>query len=329
MATPNGLGHLTRLLNILAEAGRRRPIRATVVAASWQRTVRAGEGADPPWLSWCEDVFEPEVRHLPTLPDLDVAGDRWGAKLRACPDVRRADVVLSDNLASTLAARPDAVLIGSFLWSDVVPGTGFAARERELLAQHRPIVLANRWLATDLVRAEPGTRLTGWTAARGPVLPVEARSVELNVGTTGVLSRFGAAVADRLDAVGWTVRGTPSVRDAAGSGHIRPRRTDRRPVVAVTRPAMQSVSEYVAAGVPMALIYEPANAEMRLNARQLVAAGLATDLGGLPVEQVAAALAAVPVETLAVQRARALAMPSTGIDEIIDVIGELAEGDHR
>ena len=73
----------------------------------------------------------------------------WADRLGDVPDVRDARLGLSDNLAGFLQMRPDAVLMGSFLWSDVLETAysqnsnvrRFAEWERGLLDRFRPSML--------------------------------------------------------------------------------------------------------------------------------------------------------------------------------------------
>jgi hypothetical protein len=93
-------------------------------------------GLTEPGVIWRDDPDEyTEENHI-----------GWQRRIAESDSVRDADLVLSDNLAGVLACRSDAVLLGSFLWSDVlaraypqVPSVqAFAEQERALLARHRP-----------------------------------------------------------------------------------------------------------------------------------------------------------------------------------------------
>src|SRR5215813_8567522 len=67
----------------------------------------------------------------------------WKDRLARLPSLERARLVVSDNLAGVLALRSDAVLVGSFLWGDVLACAHaesrhvgvFAALEEELLSR--------------------------------------------------------------------------------------------------------------------------------------------------------------------------------------------------
>src|SRR5829696_3227016 len=129
----------------------------TIVGEAWQREAAsrwaAGALVERHRASWRHGIVQPGV-------GWSVAADRyrdgslleWEARLDQVPELARADVVVSDNLAGVLTRRPDALLAASFLWSDVLdaaapssPDVGaFVAHERALLQAHRPEMLCVR-----------------------------------------------------------------------------------------------------------------------------------------------------------------------------------------
>lgn len=152
----NGLGHFRRVLEVVScLADLERGLRMSVICENWQRERfwesellrRIVSRAD---VRWVHDVMAPSV-HYSQDPSCYADGrlSSWLPRVASIDDLREARLVVSDNLAGVLEARPDVVLMGSFLWSDVLEDAfsqdaqvvAFAAWERRLLAAHQPSML--------------------------------------------------------------------------------------------------------------------------------------------------------------------------------------------
>lgn len=197
---------------------------------------------------------------------------RWEAS-----DAARADLVVSDNLVGVLAARPDAVLMGSFLWSDVLESVAdgpavdaFVAQERALLAEHRPPMLATADVVHPGVVARTSAIHLPWfddRPAAQDASGVEARDLIAVVGGhTGRADDRLARVTSALTASGREV-----VTSLEGP--------DRHRVgVLVCRPGLGTVTAGVVESTPMLLVREPNNPELDHTASALVSLGLARTL---------------------------------------------------
>jgi len=332
VAAPNGLGHISRLLGLATELARRDALaQLSIIAAPWQRealrahTNRLDTGPGTPGvpIHWHTKVFDEAGTNLFELTDLDDLSARWARRLQEHSALAEASVVLSDNLALVLSARPDTLLVGSFLWQDVLAEGEFTQREAYLLEQYRPRMICNAWLATDRVLTQTIPQPVSWTAARDPAAPTPAvpPMVEVNVGASGLMLEEGANLVRRLAARGIHLQVTPALWQALDS----PERTmarirEDRPTLAILRPGVQSVSEYVAAGVPMLLMYE-SNPEMVHNARTLTRLGLATDICEHGLDGRADAVEAfLCAADLGSARARLLAQPSIGLSQMATIV---------
>lgn len=85
--------------------------------AAWQRLcdllaagARVRSGVMAPGVGWSADASVYEDGRL----------RGWLRRLARVEEIAAADLVLSDNLPGVLELRADAVLSGSFLWSDVL-----------------------------------------------------------------------------------------------------------------------------------------------------------------------------------------------------------------
>jgi len=263
--------------------------------------VRFHHGVMDPGVEWLAD---------PGLYDEERLSG-WIRRLAAWPELPRADLVLSDNLAGTLEVRPDAVLSGSFLWSGVLsaghrdhPGVlAFARRERELLRRLRPAMLCNADAAmpdlTEFTRPVP----TGWMCRR-PRMPERRRA-----GGRGKVAVLGGAVqilfptlveaARRLAGEGnWVVAAGRDLLDRL-PGPIKTNiirfdfsESDFTGCIAVVgRPGLGLMTDCVDYGIPMIAIHEPGNAEMEHLGARVQALGFGRNLGARPSgDEIVAAL---------------------------------------
>lgn len=207
-------------------------------------------------------------------------------------------MVLSDNLVGTLSVRPDTMLMGSFLMSDVLeaghPGNPavrrFVDHERELLSRHRPpmicvedVVMAGVRLRTDAVEV-------GWMCD----LRATRRRVAGDPTVAVLIGRTGAAdaIADRLIPAlgesGYHValprRPEWKVEHALDGGATFDHSSDvyAGVAVAVCRPGLGTVHDCVSNRIPMVLVREPGNIELEHNARRIGELGLGIDAGEDP-----------------------------------------------
>jgi len=94
----------------------------------------------------------------------------WINSIKNEETILKADLVLSDNLVGILKVRPDALLMGSFLWSEVLfkrfPNhlkvKEFFKKENELLLKTHPPMLAVKSLATEGVLTKTKAVLLPW-----------------------------------------------------------------------------------------------------------------------------------------------------------------------
>ncbi len=84
--------------------------------------------------------------------------------------LNKSDLVISDNVSLILKLKPDTVLMGSFLWSEVLKGfapqdkiiSQFCESELSLLKKYRPIMIAHRDMAMSYIRKYTNFFPTSW-----------------------------------------------------------------------------------------------------------------------------------------------------------------------
>jgi hypothetical protein len=316
----NGLGHFRRSVAILDRLlAITDPFALSIVAETWQwertrewpasarlrRIARHFPGVMEPGVIWSSD---------PRAYD----GDRltaWLERLRALEAIERADLVLSDNLAGVLSLRSDAVLLGSFLWSEVLADAHpthprvaeLAKTDHALLTRAKPPMLCVEALAMPgvLLRTDP-VQLPWMCESVAPSprpLPEKPRIAVLG-GATGSAARPLTRVIERLEAM-------PVIVERGGEAEPRFDTYD----LVVLRPGAGTVTACVAARVPMILAYEP-NPELAHNASRIEALGIGLDAGPDPdPERVIAHVERVLDPSVhSAMSATMASMPSNGID---------------
>lgn len=330
VVAPNGTGHLVRVLDVLERRHARLPgvTLGVVCTAAQEHRVRSRYAALQ--VRYVVDAVDCGVAwHVDARRYDDGRLTSWVAALREVRDVTGARLVISDNLAQVLTVRPDARLLGSFLWSDVLaaahpastPVRAFAAEERSLLAEVRPPMLCVGDVVMPGVLARTAAVPLGWLCRRTTEPPVATDTGRPVVGifaggTQDGPARFAPIVEALADEPRWLVahdpdlaRGgvpTAAVRDGAGL------------TVAVCRPGLGTVTTCVAAGVPMLLAHEPGHPELEHVADRLEALGVARRLGDRDVRATVADL--LRPEVRAPMLAALRGLDRTGLDAATDVL---------
>jgi hypothetical protein len=265
----------------------------------------------------------------------------WMERLEGVPELKRARVVISDNLAGVLAFRRDAVLAGSFLWGDVLAQAhaenghvrAFAALENELLERYRPPMLCVRDVVMPAVTERTQAIAVDWmceevdgpNASAPPAVPRVAvlgdAAGSLLVEAAHELTRSGKyELALPASRIGATARAVEFGHQAADYRALS---------AAVCRPGVGTITDCIAHGIPMVTLHEgPTHPELGYIGARLNALGVATDLGADPDQ--CAIVAAVdevlqePVRTR--MRARVWALQRNGLRQAVDFLGRRLEG---
>lgn len=287
----NGLGHMRRTTGVLARMVERgAALRVTLVAEEWQREA-AGEWAggvilERRGVEWVHGVTGPGVRWS-TDPSLYSDGRLigWEEQLKSVTALGSADVVVSDNLVGVLTVRPDAVLMGSFLWSDVLEAAypsdphvvAFVDHERSLLTAQRPEMVCVGDVVMPGVLERTQAVKVGWMCPPAQEVADDVSGVAILGGRTGAADGLLAGYAELLEHAGFGVvsdveRGSAEITDG-------PSRWDDVGV-AVCRPGIGSLTDCIARGIPIVCVHERGNIELAHNAARVAELGFGVDLGG-------------------------------------------------
>ena len=209
------------------------------------------------------------------------------------------DIVISDNLAAPLRYRPDSILMGSFLWSELLQAEpalqDWVRQEQELLARYLPRLLCCGPIAMD--------EIDRWTRpVRLNWMPWESRSAAGGANKSKgaplkkiaiVSGKTGSAVAAHREILRALNAATDAELVVAADSpltqeslpHLRPAADLEAEFDScdwiVLRPGAGTVTEAIRTGTPMACLYEPGNLEMTHVARALEQKGLGIDFGSV------------------------------------------------
>ena len=225
----------------------------------------------------------------------------WIGSLEKIQGIHDADLVLSDNLAGVLEVRPDTVLMGSFLWSDVLDEAyaehrevaDFVSWERDLLSRYRPCMLCVGAMAMPGVLHRTQAVPLSWmrtTEDRPDIFldrPVKIRPrATILIGTTGLMdAMIGDVVTDLLQR-GIDVALPKSLyeryRDRSGVSLFSYGRRDFLACdFALCRPGLGAIHDCIFHGLPMVLVQETKNTELSHNGNRIEELQLGLYLGRL------------------------------------------------
>ncbi|MCB0641232.1 MAG: hypothetical protein KDC44_06310 [Phaeodactylibacter sp.] len=300
----NGLGHFKRMTGLLWAWCEKYPdTRIDLVAEQWQLDLtgdwdktaiyhRSGNrvftGITAPGVRWSQDVSIFDSGQL----------TNWEDRLLEVDSLQTADLVLSDNLVGVLHHRPDAILIGSFLWSEVLKQKfpkspviqRFADRELALLQAQKPYMLGVEPLIIPEIRSAAKAFGFPWFGQADKRSRRQFRGIQriaiLAGATTAAQEELEQTLQILLQKPGLEIalpdRLIPKLQLAA-TDRIVPFGFELVDFEACDlvfcRPGVGTLTDCVVTNTPMVLFYEPGNYEMIHNARQLEKAGIAVNLG--------------------------------------------------
>jgi len=255
----------------------------------WAGRAKAVHGVMQPGVSWSNDP--------------SIYGDgrlfSWEDRLETLPEMKTADLVISDNLPGILRFRPDAILMGSFLWGELlaskhplsVETQRYAAYERELLLQHKPPMVCVGALAMPSIPEQCKPVRTGFMCPE-PYAPslgdhVQRNRIAVLIGATPTLvselpSLFESLL-EKADGPIWTSQNVIQQQENRIAKHLRAFGFSAEDYascsVVVCRPGVGTITECLAQATPMVTIHESGNKEMEHNSRILEELGVGINVG--------------------------------------------------
>jgi hypothetical protein len=267
---PNGLGHATRSVAIATTVAQLAPAHRIAIRSSARAMKRLADAvgvARDHGITFIDDGSDALGNWTGAAAPPAINGWLEGLP-RDAALVRDARVVISDNVAAPLAQRPDAVLAGSFLWSDELadraePGiVRFVADERALLAAHRPSMLCVADIAMPSLLRETTATPLGWMCGA-----VDPRDWTEPAPLVAVIGGADTGISDTI-AIALKRAG---IGIAANFNHSA--FAFAQLSLAVVRPGVGALTACITHGVPIVAIAEPGSPEMAHNAARVVAQG--------------------------------------------------------
>ncbi|MCB0704439.1 MAG: hypothetical protein KDC34_03980 [Saprospiraceae bacterium] len=291
----NGLGHFKRTLGILHEWHQRFPEDIIhLFVEQWQVERLADwdkiQLLEAPQVHVHTGYVAPGIR----LGDVTALTDgrllNWIKRLEGHPAIRQADLVLSDNLSGLLTLRPDTIMLGSFLWSDVFECLGkemdcinqFVSEERRLLRLYKPPMICVADIAMPGVLEQTKAVKMPWFAQE-PRASRESKAFSKKVailgGATGLMDDAIKDLAEKLAAhEDWELMLPPNILSSFGlnAGVFGFEQADFLAVdLVICRPGIGTITDCINSQTPMITFSENGNPEMDHNSMVLEQMGVA------------------------------------------------------
>jgi hypothetical protein len=303
-ACNNGYGHLRRVLRVASELlAQKTDISIEIVCSKDKLNTLYGGGSVLPASGKNKICFS--HHNMARVPAYSAnteyeAFQRWFDGFHdAGPD----ELVVLDNEALLLEKFPTAVLMGSFLWSDVIESMEwnklmpYVKKERELIRLFGPNMLGLADMAMPGVRNRTRFVPMPWFVDRTEIFQAtetERKTILLTMGGSGKeASMLPTVMLDELESDGWEIYTDGGIYRSMNGRYPLfdfSRESFRMVRLVIGRPGIGIMTECAEYGIPIACIYEDLNPEMANNAERAAALGLGIDLIRLNAEMRIAAV---------------------------------------
>jgi hypothetical protein len=205
----------------------------------------------------------------------------------------KADIIISDNLTGILSLRPDTVMMGSFLWMDVlrcyeyIPEVAvFLKQEYELIKTYKPPMLCVGAIAMPHVFEMTAAVSLPWFG-QAPKMPRKPNRYPQTIAVTGGATDVADSELLEIASTILTQTTCKLMVPAKFYNKLSIFETDRLEIfgfewqdfenadLVIGRPGIGLVTDCIVSGTPMLLFSENGNAEMEHNSRRLNEMGLA------------------------------------------------------
>ncbi len=341
---PNGLGHLKRVVGLLHALEALRPgLKAGLLVPAFAERLKCWHKMQHPnWRFFFLPKGEKGVHWASRASAYrDGSLQKWEKHLSSSEAFHQADLVLSDNLAGVLAHRPDTILSGNFLWSDVLERAypdvaevrAFVEAERSLLKKYRPLMLGVEALVMPSVREQTRWRGFGFftQGARWPVrLPSgkEVRIAVLGGATSAARDILLQAVRELAARNRYRLLLPEKLLEAAQEEGLRGmepfsfRAEDFANChLVVCRPGVGTLTDCVETATPLLALYEAGNVEMEHLGQLVERLGLGLNVGQGPVGEFVEEM--LEAERQKYHRERLRAQVGGGLEEAAKVLDGL------
>lgn len=175
------------------------------------------------------------------------------------PESRKYDIVISDNIVELLTYRSDVILMGSFLWKDVVKSylgnNSLSTRDEWLLKEYNPTLITNKYVETQSVREYTNKVQTGFGCIDRQVLGNEIEHVVLQYPSLNYLTEYSEFLDSILD-----VKDLGTTKDLSYINDT----------LIVARPGVGTITHCVEYSIPLIALYSDNDSEEIKELAQIV-----------------------------------------------------------
>lgn len=298
----NGYGHFRRVLKIAAHLKRAVKSLQLEIYCTNKQT-----GAHQHWPLYHSLLHSRRVRFSLIGDNVNWSNDpdsytpkRLGGWLEHIPlkPLAEADFVISDNLSSILRIRPDAVLMGSFLWPDILHSRwqnnetlrDYYREETTLLNKLRPPMICLGDMAMPYIEGYTRPVKTGWVVESfNDNMPIrrKIKNILIAGGGTGFADdNLLAAARLILKDANYRLHASDKLIPRLDTGGAGIEKFDfdggafRKIDLMICRPGIGSLTEAVKHHIPVLALNENNNPELDHNARRIETLGIGKNLNG-------------------------------------------------
>jgi len=294
----NGLGHFKRCIEILFKLTKKiKHYEANIACEKWQvnrfsDNYMIKELISKNNIRWHFDIISPGIK-IEKDPLLYHDGRliNWIERLDGIRSFEKSDIVLSDNLVQVLSLRKDAILQGSFFWSDVFEYLypkdnyvkDFINSERLLLDSNKPNMICNKFLAMDSIFKKTKPVLTEWSGHD----PKKRKNNNLNkrkkiailIGATTLAESIARKLIMILSETSYDIAVPKNINSKIqNNNNISSFNFGSEDFLscdlAICRPGLGTIQDCIYYSLPMIMFYENDNIELKNNALKISELGM-------------------------------------------------------
>ncbi len=307
----NGLGHFKRSIGLLYAIIEKYPhCKIDIVCTQQQITLtedwsKTALLLSKPAITFHTNVISPGV-HWTNNPS-DYNDDRlikWIERLRPLAFLKNAKLVICDNMAGILMIRPDAILMGSFLWFDILENSypnissvqSFIKRNKALLLKTKPPMLCVEAIAMPALNKYTNAIGLPWFAQdKRQIAPSSGlkKKVAILTGASKVANQLTLSILNHLTSNDIQFLIPQRIIDLLEQDQkekLRPFNFTLEEFEScdfvICRPGVGTVTDCITTNTPMLVFHEGSNTEMQTISENLVALGIAQSIGSNPSSEI-------------------------------------------
>ena len=224
-------------------------------------------------VQWFSDIERYDENHLFT----------WYKDLPTSK-IKQADLVISDNLSQVLEIRPDTILMGSFIWAEVLINyfpnhqliKKFHDYEIQLLERYRPFMIHFNEMGMDYVSKYTNARGVAWMVEKQFSLKSKStiKNILVSGGATGSIFKTIQKIVTQLKETSDYQIFVPKRLIEHFPNCLPFDFTDKEFIdidLMICRPGIGALTDAVTFGLPILALGELSNSEMRFNANKVEA----------------------------------------------------------